>query len=357
MMTDGDAELYRGWGGELVASCYDEGTGAFMFICVHSTVRGPAAGGIRLKAYDSPGDGLRDGMRLSRAMSLKMAICGAPLGGGKAVIALDSARGDVSTGQRGPLLERFAALLASLKGTYYGAPDMNTGPADMDFIHARSPYVFCRTEERGGSGSTTQHTALGVFCSILASAEFAFGSRSLAGKSVVVQGVGEVGAALVGRLVRAGARVTISDVAEDRVAKLAAEFGVASVAPEAAAATDCDIFAPCATGGVLNARSIPELRCAVVAGAANNQLATPEDDARLHERGILYAPDFVASAGGVLHGVGLELWRWSEAQVDRAVEQLGDTLLEVFAKARAERIGTHAAAEKLARAKLAVPRA
>ncbi|WP_394841192.1 hypothetical protein LZC95_29490 [Pendulispora brunnea] len=349
MTVDRYAESLCAWGGEFVASCHDADTGAFMFICVHSTARGPAAGGLRIKAYDAPVSAMEDGLRLSSAMTLKMAICDAPLGGGKSVIFVDPA---VLEAQRPKILARFAALLESLHGTYYGAPDMNTGPDDMDFIYERSRYVFCRTAERGGSGSTTHHTALGTFHAILASAEFALGRRDLTGRSIVVQGVGGVGGALVEMLVRAGARVIVSDVVSARVDDLVSRFGVAAVAPEDAVTTACDILAPCATGGILNARSIPELRCAAIAGAANNQLETPEDDARLRDRGILYAPDFVASAGGVLHGVGFELWKWSEAQVDQAVERLGGILLDVFAAAKADKTGTREAAERLARSKL-----
>ena len=148
----GYGDLLRSWGGELVASSYDADADAFMFICVHSTLRGPAGGGIRMKAYDSAEDALADGMRLSSAMTLKMAICDAPLGGGKSVIAVAPS---LDGAARRRVLDRYAALLGSLHGTYYGAPDMNTGPADMDYIYERSPYVFCRTPERGGSGSTT----------------------------------------------------------------------------------------------------------------------------------------------------------------------------------------------------------
>jgi leucine dehydrogenase len=343
-------ELLRDWDGELVASRFDLQTGAFLYICVHSTLRGPAAGGIRLKSYGSPLEALRDGMRLSSAMTLKMAICDAPLGGGKSVIAVDPA---MPASQRPRVLERYAELLGSLRGTYYGAPDMNTGPDDMDFIHERSPYVFCRTREHGGSGSTTPATALGVFHGIVATAQYAFGSRELAGRTVLVQGVGGVGGELVGLLLDAGAKVIVSDVVAERVAVLVKDAGVAAVPPESAATPECDIFAPCAVGGVLNERSIPELRCAAVAGGANNQLETPQDDARLKQRGIAYAPDFVVNAGGVLHGVGLELWDWDEARVAGAVERLGDTLLDVFATADSEGIGTQAAAELLARSKLA----
>ena len=348
--TGGYRELFRSWGGEMVATSYDAKADAFMFICVHSTARGPAAGGIRMKPYDSPEDALRDGMRLSTAMTLKMAICDAPLGGGKSVIAVDPR---MDTAMRSRVLERYSALLRSLQGTYYGAPDMNTGPADMDFIYERAPYVFCRTVEHGGSGSTTYATALGVFHGMRATAERAFGSSDLAGRSVVVQGVGGVGGLLAEMLVDAGAQVIVSDVATERVDDLVARRGVAAVHPDDVASTPCDIFSPCAVGGVLNSESIPELRCAAVAGAANNQLATPDDDARLKERGIVYAPDFVINAGGVLHGVGLELWDWSTDQVANAAEHLGSVLLEVFALADSDGVGTQAAADRLARTKLA----
>jgi leucine dehydrogenase len=282
-------------------------------------------------------------------MTLKMAICDAPFGGGKSVIAVDPA---LSPEQRIGLLHRYAALLGSLGGTYYGAPDMNTGPEDMDVIHERSPYVFCRSPEHGGSGDTSYATALGVFHGIIAATEHAFGSRDLAGRAVLVQGVGAVGQFLVGMLVKAGASVIVTDVAPDRVQDMVERHNVRAVSPSEAISTVCDVFAPCGVGGILNAASIPALGCAVVAGCANNQLETPEDDARLRERGIVYAPDFVINAGGVLHGVGLELWHWSERQVAEAAEGLGSILREVFARADTDGAGTQATAEEMARAKL-----
>ena len=342
--TAGYGELLRSWGGELVASSYDADTDAFMFICVHSTVRGPATGGIRMKAYESPEDALRDGLRLSSAMTLKMAICDAPLGGGKSVIAVDP-RIDAAT--RARVLERYAALLDSLHGTYFGAPDMNTGPGDMDLIYERSPYVFCRTAERGGSGSTTYATALGVFHGLRATAEQALGTRDLAGRSVLVQGVGGVGGALVEMLVGAGARVIASDVARERVDDLVYRLGVKAVPPESALSTPCDVFAPCAVGGVLNSASIPELRCKAVAGAANNQLATPEDDVRLAARGITYVPDFLASAGGVTNGVS-ELDGYDRSDVEARIERIADTAEAGLIDAQRRRVATGRAAEELA---------
>lgn len=344
----------RAWEGEAVATRFDRATGAALFICVHSTARGPAGGGIRMKSYPALEDALSDGMRLAGAMTLKMAICGAPLGGGKSVIAVDP---EMDPALRPKVLDSYAELLGSLKGTYYGAPDMNTNSEDMDYIFDRSPYVFCRTRERGGSGTTTKATALGVFHGIAAASEQVFGTRDLFGRSVVVQGIGGVGGLLAEMLVEAGARVTVSDVAVARVEELRKRLGVTAVAPDKASSTECDVFSPCAVGGILNETTIPELRCAVVAGAANNQLAGPEDDDRLRARGVVYAPDFVINAGGVLHGVGLELWGWSEEQVEVAVERLGLVLADVLRAAASAGAGTQATAERMAREKLSEPSA
>lgn len=215
MAADRFDELMRQWDGELVVSGYDRQTGASMFICVHSTTAGPAAGGVRMREYPSALDAMRDGMRLSEAMTLKMAICGAPLGGGKSVIDIDPS---LPSDMRRLLLRRYAQMLESLHGTYFGAPDMNTGPADMDLIYEHSSYVFCRSPERGGSGNTSYATALGVFHSIKAAAGHALDSDDLAGRTVLVQGVGAVGEHLVGMLVDCGARVLVGDVATHRVA-------------------------------------------------------------------------------------------------------------------------------------------
>jgi leucine dehydrogenase len=283
-------DVIRSWDGEEVVVRFDRPTGTWMFVCIHSTARGPAGGGTRMKTYAEPSDALADAMRLAEAMTLKMAAVDMPFGGGKAVLAVPEPLGGEA--RRGLLL-RYADLVASLRGTFNTGPDVNTSAADMDVIGERCGYVFCRSEERGGSGDPGPHTARGVFHGIRASVRHVFGTDSLEGRVVLVQGVGSVGAALAEELAAAGARVLVSDVVPERAQHLGAEF----VPAEEVIGTECDVYAPCALGGTVNAETIPRLRCRIVAGSANNQLGEPEDADRLREAGILYAPDFVINAG------------------------------------------------------------
>ena len=338
-------ELIRAWDGEEVVVRFDRPSGTWMFVCIHSTSRGPAGGGTRMKTYAAPADGLEDAMRLASAMTLKMAAVDMPFGGGKAVLAVpELLDGD----DRRDLLLRYADLVASLRGTFNTGPDVNTSVADMDVIGERCSYVFCRSEKRGGSGDPGPHTARGVFHGIRASVGHVFGTESLDGRVVLVQGLGSVGAPLAEELARAGARVLVSDVVPERAQHLGAEV----VPAEDVIGTECDVYAPCALGGTLNAETIPRLRCRIVAGSANNQLAEPEDAERLRAAGILYAPDFVINAGGVLNSLGAEHLGWRPEQIEARLVAIGDTLTEIYAKAEAEGVTTEAAAERLARARL-----
>jgi len=339
-------ELLRRWDGEHAVVSYDEPSGAWMLVCIHSTKLGPAMGGTRMQVYAEPAEALEDGLRLAGGMTRKLAVVGLPCGGGKAVLAVpELPAGD----ERRRLLERYAELVDSLGGTFVTGPDVNTGEADMDVIGARTPHVFCRSIGNGGSGDPSIHTALGVFHGIRASLGRVFGSDDPAGRTVLVQGAGSVGAKLAGLLAEAGANVLVSDVDEER----ARATGTATVSPEAALETDCDVYAPCALGATLSAESIPSLRCRIVAGAANNQLAEPEDGERLRAAGILYAPDYVINSGGALHGIGLERLGWDPERLEREVAGIGDTLERVYAESEAEGIPTHEAAERLAAARLA----
>jgi leucine dehydrogenase len=337
-------DLIRAWDGEEVVVRFDEPTGSWMFVCIHSTARGPAGGGTRMKVYGEPSDALADAMRLAAAMTLKMAAVDMPFGGGKAVLAVpELLEGDARRG----LLLRYADLVASLRGTFQTGPDVNTTVADMDVIGERCPYVFCRSEAHGGSGNPGPYTARGVFHGIRASVRHVFGTDSLEGRVVLVQGLGSVGAPLAAELEAAGAHVLVSDV----VPKLVASTEV--VPAEEVIGTDCDVYAPCALGGTLNAETIPRLRCRIVAGSANNQLAEREDAERLRDAGILYAPDFVINAGGVLNSLGVEHLGWTREQIERRLAAIGDTLAEIYARADAEGLTTEAAAEHHARARLA----
>ncbi len=343
-------ELLRGWDGEEVALRYDEPTGAWMFVCVHSTVLGPGAGGTRLKVYDQPSEALADGLRLSAAMTSKNAVAGLPLGGGKAVIAVP----DVPHGEaRRTLLLRYGDLVESLHGTYWTACDMNTAPPDMDVIGERCRSVFGKTEEHGGSGTSAPATADGVFIGIRAAVDHAFGSDSLVDRTVLVQGVGAVGRLLAEDLDAAGAKLILTDVDDRRATELADSLGAVAIPAEDAIDAECDVFSPCATGGVLSAETIPRLRCRIVAGAANNQLAAPADAERFAERGILYAPDFVTNAGGIIHLACLEMLDEDETRRDERIRGIGDTLRNIFETSDRDAISTGAAAERLATERLA----
>jgi leucine dehydrogenase len=341
-------ELLRRWDGEHAVARYDESTGTWMLVCIHSTHLGPAMGGTRMKTYGEPAKALEDGLRLAAGMTRKLAVLGLPCGGGKAVLAVPS----VPTGdERRRVLERYAELVDSLGGTFVTGPDVNTGEADMDVIGARTRHVFCRSVGNGGSGDPSIHTALGVFHGIRATLAHAFGSEDPAGRTVLVQGAGSVGAKLAARLTEAGATVLVSDVDEERARATGAE----TVPPDSALETECDVYAPCALGATLNARSIPKLRCRVVAGAANNQLATDEDGDRLRAQGILYAPDYAINGGGALHGIGLEHLGWDAEQLEQEVAGIGTTLSRIYDEADAEGIPTHEAAERLAAERLREP--
>jgi leucine dehydrogenase len=342
--------LLRAWDGEEVAVRYDAPTDAWMFVCVHSTVLGPAAGGTRMKVYDEPHEGLRDGLRLGSAMTSKNAVAGLPLGGGKAVLAVHA----IPTGDaRRALLLRYADLVESLHGTYWTACDMNVSPADMDIVAERCTSVFGRSEAAGGSGSSAPATAAGVFYGIEAAVGRAFGAPYLEGRTVLVQGIGAVGRDLAARLAHAGARLIVTDVESARAEEAAAELGAEIVAPEDAIRTECDVFSPCATGGVLSAGTIPELRCRVVAGAANNQLLGPEDAERFIERDIVYVPDFVVNAGGIVHIAALEVLGETREQLEARLRGIADTVGDVLDLAEAEGISTQAAAERMVVTRLA----
>lgn len=339
-------ELLAAWDGESVSIHRDRESGAWMLICVHSTKLGPAGGGTRMKHYARLEDALVDGMRLSEAMSLKFASVQFPHGGGKAVIALPTP--DVPQGEaRLRLLREYGAFVNSLGGLYSTAPDMNTSAADMDVIAEVTPYVFCKTEAAGGSGDTAPDTAVGVLHGIRAACRFVFGTDDLSQRSVVVQGAGGVGGRLIELLMEADSRVIATDVDPSRREALSAK-GIQVVAPEAALTTPCDVLAPCAVGGVINARSIPELRCRLIAGGANNQLETPDDADRVRERGIVYAPDFVINAGGVLHGGGLEELHWSRETLAEKLAGIGDAVYAILQRADRDGISTDAAAREIA---------
>lgn len=304
-----------------------------------------------MKHYPTAADALVDGMRLSEAMTLKFACVDFPHGGGKAVIALPTPeipRGD----ERSRLMREYGAFVDSLGGLYSCAPDINTTSADMDVIAEVTPYVFGKTEAAGGAGETAPDTAVGVLAGIRATCSYVFGSDDVGGRTFVVQGAGGVGGRLVELLYEAGAEVMATDVDPARLESLRAR-GIATVSPDAALTTECDVLSPCAVGGILNSRSIPALRCRAIAGGANNQLESPGDADLLRARGIPYAPDFVINAGGVLHGGGLEELHWTRAQLDARLSAIGDAVYAIFDRAERDGVSTEVAARRIAMDRIA----
>jgi leucine dehydrogenase len=303
-------------------------------VAVHSTLLGPSAGGCRMRTYGSTAEAVHDAHRLSMAMTQKFAACGLPFGGGKSVIAVPS----IPTGEaRRELLHEVGELVESLGGLYTAAPDMNTSDVDMDVVGERTRHVFCRTAAAGGCGSPAPATADGVHAGMRAAMRHVFGSDDPHGRIVLVQGVGSVGERLARHLAADGAEVVVCDLDAARARRLADDIGGRAVPVDAWLTEACDVFAPCAAGGVLDETTIDSLRCRLVAGAANNQLATPDDATRLADRGITWVPDYVLNAGGVLKGAGLELLGWTPEHVEARVAGIGAIVASLLE--RADRTG------------------
>jgi leucine dehydrogenase len=339
-------KLIKTWDGETVITRFDSVTETWMFIAIHSTSLGIGTGGTRYKHYPTPQEALQDAMRLAEGMTYKWAGIGFPRGGGKAVIGCSK---DLSGAEKDGLLSRYGAWLSDLKGIFETGPDMGTTPRDMDLIRKEYPGIFGCTVEAGGMGDPGPYTALGVFSGIQASCERVFGSSDLSDRSVLVQGVGSVGEPLIRYLVEAGCKVRFSDVDPDRIDKIHKQFDLETIDPEAVYAEPCDVFAPCATGGILNADTIPTLSCSIVAGGANNQLAALEDADALKSRAIVYAPDFIINAGGALYLVSTESMGWTEKQAHEEILKIGGTLTQIYTAADEKDLNTSDAAVKLAR--------
>lgn len=338
-----------GWDGESLLSRRDAETGAWIFVALHSSRLGPASGGTRMIVYPDLEAARRDAMRLSEGMTYKWAAAGFPRGGGKAVIA---APPGLDRAAREELLRRYGAFVRELNGRFWTGADAGTSAEDMDVIaETGAPYIFSRTPAHGGAGGSGVWTALGLFASMAEACRRVFGEASLEGRTVFVQGIGGVGRPLLERLTAAGARVFFTDV--DPAARRLPETAAAEfVAPEKTFTTPCDLFAPCALGAILNEETIPRLRCRAVVGAANNQLAGPQDAERLRAAGILYAPDFVVNAGGAVAITGIEALGWPRERAEREVRAIADTLSRVLDLSDAESISTDAAARRLARLRL-----
>lgn len=326
----------------------DPASGLRAIVAVHSTVLGPSLGGTRFLPYPDERSAAVDVCRLAKGMTYKHAACGNDQGGGKAVLI-----GDPAALRSDELLRAYGRFVDQLGGVYLTAEDVGTTQADMDLLRSITPYVTGTSESLGGSGDPSPATAWGVHHAIGAVVERLWGAPSVAGRHVVVVGTGKVGAALARHLHAAGARLTLADVRADVVGSLAAELGAAVVDPDDALFVECDVLAPCALGAVLSEATIPRLRCAAVCGAANNQLADESDAERVQDAGVLYAPDYVVNAGGVINIADETApGGYDRARAFRRVETIAATLQRVFAIAEEQGSTTAAAADHLAEERL-----
>lgn len=345
--------LLKQWDGETMIIRFDQPSRAWIFIALHSTRLGPpVSGGTRMKSYPDTNTALQDAMRLSAAMTAKLVLAGIAHGGGKAVIALPA---DFDPAKRSGLLRRYGDLLQQLKGLFLTGPDVGTSPADMDVIaETGAPYVFSRTPQKGGAGDSGPGTAVGVLAAMRVTCERLFGSDSLAGKRILIQGTGHVGRSLIEMLRKVEAKILFSEIDQAAVHYFRDDLGLEFAPPDKLYETPCDIFSPCALGGLLNQEAIPQLRCRAVVGSANNQLASPEDAGRLREREILYAPDIAINIGGLMSIVGMEVEGWSQGEAyERVSNTVTRTLSQIYDLAEAEGLNTHAAALRLVEKRLA----
>ncbi len=330
-------------GHEQVAFCVDEQTGLKSIIAVHNTNLGPSLGGVRMWPYANEQEALKDALRLSRGMTYKSALAGLKLGGGKSVII-----GDSRTQKTEALMRRFGRFVETQNGKYIAAEDVGMSPSDMQAIRKETKHVVGLPESDGGAGDPSPFTAYGVYMGMKAAAMKTTGEDSLEGFRVLVQGVGHVGAYLVGHLVREGAHVMVTDIHEQSLQKLAKQYPVEVVAPDAIYDLPMDVYAPCALGATLNDATLDKLRCSIVAGAANNQLADETiHGQRLMEKGILYVPDFLGNAGGIINCY-YDLVGYDAKKVEHKVEEIYSTAMKVFEKAELENIPTYLAANRLA---------
>ncbi|MBP2707536.1 Glu/Leu/Phe/Val dehydrogenase [Microbispora sp. RL4-1S] len=329
---------------EQVVFCADESSGLYAIIAIYSTALGPGLGGTRFYPYESEQAALADVLNLSRAMAYKNALAGLDHGGGKAVII-----GDPATHKSEALLRAYGRFVQSLGGRYYTACDVGTYSEDMDVVARECSYVTGRTPEHGGAGDSSILTAFGVFQGMRAAAGHVYGTPTLAGRRVGVEGVGKVGHRLVDHLVEDGAEVVICDVDEAAVERVVTRHPAVHVVPDAVALSgaDLDVYAPCALGGALDDDAVLRLRAKIVCGGANNQLAHPGIDKQLAERGVVYAPDYVVNSGGVIQ-VADEIGGFDMVRARARAARIFDTTLKIFRLAEEEGVPPGVAADRLA---------
>lgn len=334
---------------EQVVFCNDNETGLRSIIAVHNTVLGPALGGTRMWAYKTEAEALNDVLRLSRGMTYKAAVAGLNLGGGKAVII-----GDARKDKSEALMRRFGKFVNSLGGKYITAEDVGINSKDMEYVHMETKHVTGIPESIGGSGDPSPVTAFGVYMGMKAAAKERWGNDSLSGKKVAVQGVGHVGSCLVDYLCKEGAKVWICDIYEDRINEVKkSNPSVEVVQGDAIYDLDIDIYAPCALGATVNDETLSRLKCSIICGAANNQLADEKKHGeQVMSKGILYAPDFVVNAGGLIN-VYAELKGYGRAHAMHQAENVFNTTASIFQISKNEKIATYIAANRMAEERIA----
>jgi leucine dehydrogenase len=348
-MSSGTFELIGKHGEhEQVVYCHNKDVGLKAIIAIHNTNLGPALGGTRMWNYKTEEEALIDVLRLSKGMTYKASAAGLNLGGGKAVII-----GDSKTQKTEGLFRSFGRFVNSLNGRYITAEDVGTTVREMEYVFMETSWVTGIPKAFGGSGDPSPYTAHGVLMAIKASVKEKLGEDSLKGIRVAVQGLGNVGYHLVEYLAKEHAILTVTDIDPDKVKKVSAQFGAKAVGPDDIVSVDCDVFSPCALGAVINDSSITKLKAKIVCGGANNQLAEPRHGDMLREMGVLYAPDYVTNAGGLMN-VFVELEGYSpDRALDKTV-QVYDNLMRVFAIAKRDGIGTHTAADRMAEERIQV---
>lgn len=336
------------FGHQKVVYCSDPDTGLKAIIAIHDTTLGPALGGTRMQLYKTENEALQDVLRLSRSMTYKAAISGLNLGGGKAVII-----GDSHLHKSEALMRRFGRFIENLHGSFITAEDVGTTPKDMEYIRMETKFVTGVPESIGGSGDPSPVTARGVFMGIKACLKEHFGNDSLAGKSVAVQGIGHVGENLVGLLRNENAKVYISDINEDRLIQIAKKYGAEAVPNNNLFDLDIDIYSPCALGATVNTETINRLQCPIIAGSANNQLADEVVHGNLLlEKGILYAPDYLINAGGLINCYS-EIAGFNKKKTLQMAENIYEATRRVIQKSKEENIPTIEAANKIAEKRIA----
>ena len=327
---------------EQVVFCNDPHVGLKAIIAIHNTSLGPALGGTRMWNYKNEDEALIDVLRLSKGMTYKAAASGLNLGGGKAVII-----GDPKTQKSEGLFRAFGQFVNTLNGKYITAEDVGTSVQDMEHIYMETPWVTGIPKDFGGSGDPSPYTAHGVLMGIKASAKEKFGTDSLKGLRIAVQGLGNVGSNLVKYLKAEDAIITVADIDMGRTKLVAEANGAKAVSPDEILFTECDVLAPCAMGAVVNDQSITKLKAKIIAGGANNVLAEARHGDQLKELGILYAPDYVINAGGLMN-VFVELEGYSPDRAFEKTKRVYDNILKVYEVAKRDNIGTHTAADRLA---------